>query len=307
MHLGARFFDSILSLWTASDTLVPSSANPQSLNRYAYAGNNPHRYIDPSGHCSTDDTNPDDPYTADLECWEAYWALLPKLGYWSRAYGPNGLDGWALPDLLGLTHFIDAYHIKFERGGQYIGGDWATDWNGDSLRAALMAFSRVEDFLGGNAGLSLSGLRMVRSDSMQTANGGGLYYPGADTLSVSRDFINHDVELEIECIVHELGHAADWNMGGGHNWSGQNQEWWSVAAGWHQLWFGDNVTWYQDVEHIKTAATIRQSNFPWEDFATTFTWMVEARYGSGVKDRNYKEPSRERQRALAVYFWTPSR
>ncbi len=32
------------------DTLVPDPGNPQELNRYAYARNNPLRYTDPSGH-----------------------------------------------------------------------------------------------------------------------------------------------------------------------------------------------------------------------------------------------------------------
>jgi hypothetical protein len=30
--------------------MVPSPGNPQSLNRYAYAGNNPLKYVDPAGH-----------------------------------------------------------------------------------------------------------------------------------------------------------------------------------------------------------------------------------------------------------------
>lgn len=36
--------------------MVPSAGNPQSLNRYAYALNNPVKYVDPSGHyvCSAD-------------------------------------------------------------------------------------------------------------------------------------------------------------------------------------------------------------------------------------------------------------
>src|SRR5512136_2293603 len=32
------------------DTIVPNLYNPQSLNRYSYALNNPVRYNDPSGH-----------------------------------------------------------------------------------------------------------------------------------------------------------------------------------------------------------------------------------------------------------------
>ena len=33
-----------------ADSIVPQPGNPQALNRYAYAANNPVRYRDPSGH-----------------------------------------------------------------------------------------------------------------------------------------------------------------------------------------------------------------------------------------------------------------
>jgi hypothetical protein len=36
----------------SADILVPNIANPQELNRYSYARNNPLRYTDPSGHCA---------------------------------------------------------------------------------------------------------------------------------------------------------------------------------------------------------------------------------------------------------------
>ena len=47
---GARFHSPVLGRFLSSDTIVPSPGNPQSLNRYAYALNNPLKYIDPSGH-----------------------------------------------------------------------------------------------------------------------------------------------------------------------------------------------------------------------------------------------------------------
>jgi hypothetical protein len=39
-----------LNQFTQPDTIVPNIKNPQSLNRYTYALNNPIRYSDPSGH-----------------------------------------------------------------------------------------------------------------------------------------------------------------------------------------------------------------------------------------------------------------
>ena len=39
------------------DTMVPNPGDPQSLNRYSYAGNNPLRYTDPSGHRFVEDND----------------------------------------------------------------------------------------------------------------------------------------------------------------------------------------------------------------------------------------------------------
>jgi RHS repeat-associated protein len=45
-----RMYDPYLNRWTQPDSIIPDG-NPQSLNRYSYAANNPIRYNDPSGHC----------------------------------------------------------------------------------------------------------------------------------------------------------------------------------------------------------------------------------------------------------------
>jgi RHS repeat-associated protein len=47
----ARYYDPVTGRFVSADTIVPSPGNPQVLNRYAYAYNNPIRYNDPSGHC----------------------------------------------------------------------------------------------------------------------------------------------------------------------------------------------------------------------------------------------------------------
>ena len=48
---GARYFGSALGRFTSPDPLMASahSSNPQSWNRYAYALNNPLRFVDPDG------------------------------------------------------------------------------------------------------------------------------------------------------------------------------------------------------------------------------------------------------------------
>ena len=50
----ARFYDLLLGRFVSADTIVAHFWDPQELNRYAYARNNPLRYNDPSGHCYND-------------------------------------------------------------------------------------------------------------------------------------------------------------------------------------------------------------------------------------------------------------
>jgi RHS repeat-associated protein len=47
---GARFYSPYLNRWIQPDTIVPQPGNPQDLNRFSYARNNPIRYTDPTGH-----------------------------------------------------------------------------------------------------------------------------------------------------------------------------------------------------------------------------------------------------------------
>ncbi|WP_041245307.1 RHS repeat-associated core domain-containing protein [Geotalea uraniireducens] len=49
-NYGARLYDPDIGRFISPDSIVPSPGNPQSLNRYAYALNNPVKYRDPSGH-----------------------------------------------------------------------------------------------------------------------------------------------------------------------------------------------------------------------------------------------------------------
>jgi RHS repeat-associated protein len=50
MYYGARWYDPYLTQFSQPDSIVPNLFNPQFLNRYSYALNNPIRYTDPSGH-----------------------------------------------------------------------------------------------------------------------------------------------------------------------------------------------------------------------------------------------------------------
>ncbi|MFO0701154.1 MAG: RHS repeat-associated core domain-containing protein [Nitrospira sp.] len=46
----ARYYDPRLGRFVSPDTIVPDLGDPQSLNRYSYARNNPLLYTDPTGH-----------------------------------------------------------------------------------------------------------------------------------------------------------------------------------------------------------------------------------------------------------------
>lgn len=48
----ARYYDPTLARFISADTIIPSMLDPQALNRYTYAMNNPMYYTDPSGHCA---------------------------------------------------------------------------------------------------------------------------------------------------------------------------------------------------------------------------------------------------------------
>jgi len=49
-YFGARHYDAQLGRFLTADTQVPDPMNPKTLHRYAFAGGNPIRYSDPTGH-----------------------------------------------------------------------------------------------------------------------------------------------------------------------------------------------------------------------------------------------------------------
>jgi RHS repeat-associated protein len=48
--MGARTYDPMVGQFLSADSIIPSLARPQSLNRYSYVENDPINYNDPSGH-----------------------------------------------------------------------------------------------------------------------------------------------------------------------------------------------------------------------------------------------------------------
>jgi RHS repeat-associated protein len=48
-YMGARYYDPVLSRFMAIDPASPQPEELHSLNRYAYANNNPYKFVDPDG------------------------------------------------------------------------------------------------------------------------------------------------------------------------------------------------------------------------------------------------------------------
>ena len=68
-YYGARWYDAAAGRFVQPDTIVPNPGNSQDWDRYAYTVNNPLRYTDPSGHCTGDSEDPNNP---DKPCWDPY-------------------------------------------------------------------------------------------------------------------------------------------------------------------------------------------------------------------------------------------
>jgi RHS repeat-associated protein len=74
----ARWYDPKLGSFLSADSIVPAPLDPQSFNRYAYAGANPLRFSDPSGHTKL----------CGAACEDEYkWSPVTKKGTGSSSAG----------------------------------------------------------------------------------------------------------------------------------------------------------------------------------------------------------------------------
>jgi RHS repeat-associated protein len=83
---GARWYDPSIGRFIQADTIVPEPGNPQSLNRYSYALNNPMKYTDPTGHTVKyeDDYMPTTGMQNYRRAWDFYEGRLPSKEEWIR-------------------------------------------------------------------------------------------------------------------------------------------------------------------------------------------------------------------------------
>lgn len=117
-YYNARWYDAKLGRFASPDTLVPQPANPQALNRFSYALNNPVRYSDPTGHYIFEDepTRTNYPvnrfvYTSNyflnpIESRRIYGVFTPMRVRMSSVIDPTGEGlGWILGYVAGVTQF----------------------------------------------------------------------------------------------------------------------------------------------------------------------------------------------------------
>jgi hypothetical protein len=106
------------------DTIVPDPYNSQSYDRFAYTLNNPLRYTDPSGYCTGD---PDDKNNPDKRCWKEISLIettytnihIYDQGRWT--YEELKMIWIALETHVFINDIISAGEINFYR--QSWGGD----------------------------------------------------------------------------------------------------------------------------------------------------------------------------------------
>ncbi len=95
---GARWYDSSLGRFIQADTIVPQPGNPQALNRYSYAANNPLKFVDPTGMYEENEIEQylrdkyPDTWESYLRAWRAdkvFWAMLRAAQNGDRLFAPT--------------------------------------------------------------------------------------------------------------------------------------------------------------------------------------------------------------------------
>jgi RHS repeat-associated protein len=141
MDYNARYYDPGLGRFVSADTVVPNPGESKDLNRYAYAGNNPVRYTDPTGHYLFEE-EPDDPF---IWRWDkpgdtnTLIRSAEPVVFWeeSRGTAPSALRFLQRPDA--SVHSI-GFSAGILKSYAYVSLDVVSTKRGD-----VMAFMTVPD------------------------------------------------------------------------------------------------------------------------------------------------------------------
>jgi len=207
---------------------VPNPGNPQSLNRYSYAGNRPTVLIDPSGHaeCAAGDT----------ACWQQRWHAQND---WYNAHGYSW-DGSFWSIIQGAAFATE--QLLYDTVGE-AGISFANGWNWKTQQAQMTAIGQGVVNFGQALGAGIAQLKNL------LGGGAALHHvantpwycfgapacalpPGTNNVYFSTDFLTNNTPAWISMTtVHELAHVIDWHsrigLGSGkYGWS-------NFSAAWH--------------------------------------------------------------------------
>lgn len=137
--LGARYYDPWVGRFLAPDSVVPELYTPQAWNRYSYAGGNPLRYVDPTGH-----------FWAEIGNWfKNNWKTIVAVLAMAAVAVLTVLSAGTLAPLLGVAvGWIYAGVIAGAVVGGVVGGVSASRAGGDVLLGVLTGMA-----VGGGAAL----------------------------------------------------------------------------------------------------------------------------------------------------------
>ncbi len=108
----ARYYNSRLGRLMSADPLMGSSGDPQTLNRYAYVGNSPTNFADPSG-------------THKCNAPQGQSIPAPCDG---GGYGDGSDDGWGLDSGAEFDFYWGKLTSYSESGGYYTSWDYMAFW-----------------------------------------------------------------------------------------------------------------------------------------------------------------------------------
>ena len=155
-YMGARYYDPLLGRFMGADPAAVAPENLNGINRYAYANNNPYRYVDPDGHSPVD---------VVFRVWD-----LGKLGY--AVFTGGGMGEAALDVGLSAVGVISPVSLA-----------------GQAIKAARAAERVVE--VGRAAEHGLEAARGIERTA-EAAKGGKSFGGGQSREQRLRDLVNDD-------------------------------------------------------------------------------------------------------------------
>jgi RHS repeat-associated protein len=269
----AREYSPLLGRFLSADSIVPRPGDPQSLNRYSFVRNNPMSRVDRDGHCDQAADRSTD------ACWKKYDQVTRrlKLGY------ETGIDVWDLAQLTRLERRLAAgtkfTSVDIKDPTNPANTLKAGKWNANNFSDVLDALDRVDSVSSGKLAGAASKITFNKLSTGGRDDPGAIGdWANAGTRRISLHLTSKREEYAIETAIHGIGHLLDGALG---SYSANNSKIWGTGSG-------------SSTDYGNTSAG--------EDFAESFTWMVENRKGGDGFQNNGNSvyvPSQSRQDAFA--------